>query len=302
MVSHTLKYELAMLKVAAAVALLGLNHSAQRQSQQPPLMLDIGANCGIYTMLFGANGYRCTPVEPLPTCILHIRRSIELNRFGERVDVQQHGASDVEATFEVPVGTCSPYYGLGHSERLHTNEKSYTTAVPARVFVPNHLDAPWFVKIDTEAHEAKVLASLAPLLRRRRIAYLFFELSPHNWFQANVTREWGYAALQDALDAPGYKSYLFAMGEGDRVMCKRMAHTTHGDACAHLRLPKEPEADGSHFGLRAIQQLLHSQAPVYGLPLGVANAVNTSWGRTSFGMNVLSVAPVGSPVWSAYSL
>ena len=58
--------------------------------------------------------------------------------------------------------------------------------------------------------------------------------------------------------------------------------TAEGDACAHLRLPKKPEADGSHFGLRAIQQVLHSQVPVYGLPLGVANAVNATWGRTSF--------------------
>ena len=44
-------------------------------------------------------------------------------------------------------------------------------------------------------------------------------------FKAPRTQHRSYAALKDALDAPGYKSYLFAMGEGDRVMCKRMAQT-----------------------------------------------------------------------------
>ena len=58
------------------------------------IVLDIGANIGIYTLLAAKRGATVFSIEPDPDSLLHLRRHVEMNGFFHRVSIMEMAATE----------------------------------------------------------------------------------------------------------------------------------------------------------------------------------------------------------------
>lgn len=125
------------------------------------LILDIGANCGAFTIPLAAAagaGSRCLSFEPNPIMIARLQANLRLNGLSARVEIQPFalGATPGEATlsFAGNLGEASLRTAAGQA-RQHVT-------VPVRRLSDCLLDAAdyetIFPKIDVESYEPEVLS------------------------------------------------------------------------------------------------------------------------------------------------
>ena len=63
--------------------------------QDPEMvLLDIGANIGVFTVPAAARGHTVMAIEPFPPHLKLLKRSIEMNGLEEHVEIYEHGLSD----------------------------------------------------------------------------------------------------------------------------------------------------------------------------------------------------------------
>jgi len=68
---------------------------------QPPLVVDVGANLGWFTLLAASYGCRVISFEILPKAVQLIRLSLELNHFTDRVQLYHLGMSHISGNLTV---------------------------------------------------------------------------------------------------------------------------------------------------------------------------------------------------------
>ena len=86
----TLRYEIDDIR--AAISLVNLWHEVN--SGKSGLFVDVGANCGIYSLIMASLGHTCLAIDPLPTCVDDIRASARRNGFGPgQLQVVRRGVS-----------------------------------------------------------------------------------------------------------------------------------------------------------------------------------------------------------------
>jgi len=143
------------------------------------VVFDIGANVGIYTLLFseaiGRPG-RVFAFEPSPLNVRHLERHLELNRVWN-VEVVEVAVSDSSgtATFDTTSGSCTG--------RLETGGDLAVDTTTIDEFVGANHVRPSLIKIDVEGSEALVLRGAARTLRELRPQIL---LATHS---ADIKRE-----------------------------------------------------------------------------------------------------------------
>lgn len=137
--------------------------------------IDVGANCGYYTLLLaslvGETGH-VSAFEPYEPLVKLLRQSIQVNGFSERVQVYPAAASDQQGQAILHV----------RDDRLGDS-----TLVPAEAWafhqVPTiQLDQCAttidFVKIDVQGYELQVLAGMQELIERSPSIAIALEFSP----------------------------------------------------------------------------------------------------------------------------
>ena len=218
----------------------------QRWTPSPKLGLfvDIGANCGVYSLIVASLGHRCIAIDPLPRCVEAIKASAADNGFDHSVAVFNGGVSDAAFNFPVPLRVCSPYYSLGATSETRrraglwsasdSNATTQAQAYPLTEVLQwagqgTH-DAIMMVKIDAEGHEVRILSSMRHLLRHQKIDIVLWELTPSKWLNANVTRAHGIATL-NAMFSQSYHSFFSSRP----AFCDRHGLTT--DVCQFARHP-----------------------------------------------------------------
>src|ERR1700680_2207455 len=151
------------------------------------VVLDIGANIGIHTMLLaklvGPSG-RVLSFEPTDYAVQKLRRNIDLNsRLAERVTLF-HCFLAAKDGGDVPDSIYSSW-PLTESEGLHNKHLGLampTNAAPSRSIdgILAELDGPsvQLVKIDVDGFECEVLRGATALLRDSRPIFMM-ELSPY---------------------------------------------------------------------------------------------------------------------------
>jgi FkbM family methyltransferase len=138
-------------------------------------VIDVGANFGYYTLLFGAlvgDTGHVYAIEPNPTVVPRLRRSVDLNGFARRTTVVAAAAGSMhggEVFLFAPHGeakngtvVCSPEAIPPDSGTVYTVPAVGLDEVTA---VMPRID---FVKIDVEGSEESVVAGLMRTLTRDR--------------------------------------------------------------------------------------------------------------------------------------
>ena len=233
---NTLKYEQDDVRVAIQLALRHrLDHGAG-------LFVDVGSNCGLYSLIMASLGHRCIAADPLPTCVQDTRGSAADNYFQpSRLAVFHSGVSDAYFTFRVPTHMCSPYFEVGSTSEVRRrvgswSDTDHATTTHARA-APLTEVLRWasengsdimMLKIDTEGHEVRVLASAIPLFKRGTINVVLWELTPSKWAQANVSRAFGLETLSSIFSQRHYYSFF----SGRASFCD---HHKKVAACQHVR-------------------------------------------------------------------
>lgn len=174
------------------------------------VMVDIGANLGIFTLVAAQNVGGAGQVhafEPVPANFRRLCENVALNGFGN-VFTNQVAAGPVVGELQLGLdgeteltGTqMSGGYGAGSALRQLT-----VPMVPLDRYLAERLPdrSIRFVKIDVEGYEAEVLRGMRVLLSGQRIDFLILEI---NVYALSRVR----AEIQDVVDQlldPGYQLY-----------------------------------------------------------------------------------------------
>ena len=303
---NTLKYEANDLRWAAEIG----EHALRAHGAGT--LVDIGANCGVFSLMMAAQGHRALAYDPLPLCVADMLEGRDANGFGERMQIEPLGISDRDESFSVPTTLCSPYFQVGSGQyRAHRRwhalddisgraQASSTTLVAALAAATPPVDDVFLLKMDTEGHEPRVLRSGRPLFHAHKIRRMLWELSPAKWARANVSRDDGLRAIADVVDGAGYVTVgRKPAGGGWLPAC-------HADPRVCSRTPprslEERLAAAGTTSNEALGRLLGRLHGFFFMPLGAAafanatlRAVDAGQDSPNVGRNLVSVDVSRSP-------
>jgi FkbM family methyltransferase len=168
-------------------------------------VVDVGANYGYYTVLFGdlvgPGGY-VHAIEPNPAAVAFLKNSVRHNGFAERTCIHQIavGASEGKATLCVPNG--DPKNGhllpVGEDGKWGYSPVHEVKRMPLDRLLSDET-AVDFVKIDAEGSEADIIAGMEQVIRKFQPAIVL---------EFNTARYDNPAAFFAKLSAPYSKVRL----------------------------------------------------------------------------------------------
>jgi len=149
------------------------------------VMLDVGANIGIYSVLAAARGARCISVEPFPINIVELRHNIEANGLTDRIKVIEKAVGKAAETGRMAYSRDIAGIGaqnIQYSDRFRPDRKRPEITIQIET-VDNlvergEIPAPTFVKIDVDGDEANVFAGMEEVLRTMPPRLLMVETTP----------------------------------------------------------------------------------------------------------------------------
>lgn len=151
---------------------------AARQVNQGSAVLNIGANCGYYTLLFAAAGASVVAVEPQRHLFENIKLSTMLNGWSGRVRVERCVAGVEER--DVTLQLYPDFHGSAHvtsNLEEHPDLAGGTDTVkerPAHELMPEATCA----FIDAEGYEPLIWEGLAPLREKKQLEWVALEWAP----------------------------------------------------------------------------------------------------------------------------
>ncbi len=148
--------------------------------QSAGLIVDVGANTGLYSLIAGRCGRAVMAFEPVPAIREILQRNVDANRLERAITVMSAALSDRDGcgTLFLP----DPSHGLIETSASLDAEfqaHAYTIAVMT-TSLDRLVDAATkagVIKIDAEGHEAAVLRGAAGVIERDR-PVLFVEVLP----------------------------------------------------------------------------------------------------------------------------
>ena len=146
---------------------------------KPPLVIDIGANAGFYTLFSAAGGARVLSIDPQPHCVHYVHAGVKLSGFSDRVrvinafaaagDDESFGAvllrSGCWGTFpsydgEAFVKTYLEYFEMGGAKRIDVPFVSIVRTVQDIAVHAMGDEGILILKIDAEGVESNLIGGL----------------------------------------------------------------------------------------------------------------------------------------------
>ena len=195
-----------------------VEYNAFREAVRPgDLVLDIGANVGAYSLLFGqwtGPAGKVFAFEPAPETFIALCRHTQMNHLEGIVLPQCLAISDRAATLEF---AADRFHG---TNRLRSTTESgdgksaiiQVQAMTIDEFCAQNNLQPDFIKIDIEGFELAALVGARKTISagRGKLA-LFVEMHPAIWENIGVSRR----EIMEELDRQGLRAEPLVDGEGD---------------------------------------------------------------------------------------
>jgi FkbM family methyltransferase len=169
------------------------------------VVIDIGANVGLYSLAAAAKGAQVHAFEPVPATAARLEASLALNpEFSDRVTVHAEGLSDEPGSLTLFTESLEGYSGHA-SAHLATEAQVESIEVPMDTLDTAMADLSGpvrLVKVDVEGHEPAVLDGGVAFFERVRPEFLFVEIEEDHLARAGSS---GAAFYQRILDL-GYEA------------------------------------------------------------------------------------------------
>lgn len=184
---------------------------ADRIAPDAGVVIDVGANLGIWSLMFAARMAlpgRFVLFEPNPDTAVALRK-LSWPAQVARIDILEKAAADAPGTAEF---FAEALYGETSSlVSGHSNRGAKTVTVPVTTLDEEmaalDIDRVDMLKIDAEGYDMKVLAGARRLLETQAVGAVQFEYNTP-WAQAGSTLSFAFRYLQDK----GYRVYLLKAG------------------------------------------------------------------------------------------
>jgi FkbM family methyltransferase len=156
------------------------------------LVVDIGANVGIYSLASAARGARVVAFEPVPSTASRFERSLALNDFKEGVSLKRVAVSDRSGELTLVAESMAEYSGHASAHRSPGEGTEAVTVPTARLddALSGEEQQIRVIKADVEGHEQAVFDGAADVFERLSPEYLLVELA------GDLLREAGSSANQ----------------------------------------------------------------------------------------------------------
>jgi len=191
--------------------------------------IDIGANCGWYSMLAASHGREVYAFEPLQRNLRLLHASRAANGF-RRLHIFGAAASDSPGTLVIGASFTNGIVGeLRESEPATALLTDYVASVCVDVCVPRHIPVA-VIKIDVEGHEYRAITGASKLIQTWRPAII------SEFFPRALDANSGHSAgdYLDLLESFGYALSVI----GDDAVCdkktifEKVQHRDHIDILA----------------------------------------------------------------------
>ena len=234
--------------------------------EQGRLVVDVGANDGIFSLLSAARGCDVVAFEVQTSCISLAEAQWRLNGVREKIQLLRRPALD-ETNIKVLVPPAKGCSGILTVQESAQGKGTVLDSLSVTDALQSHPKAHIaFLKIDIEGGEAKVIAGARPLFEQRRIEMAVVE--SHHWKKGNAREsmrlvgmvfEYGYTITclyhtawhrQNPLPAPKsienreWRSFEEWMGSADEL-----TKPFHGDdrfQCVDLFFKKLSDVEAVH--------------------------------------------------------
>ncbi len=123
------------------------------------IVLDVGANVGIYTLLAAKRGARVIAIEADPSNIEILRHHVHLNGFGDRVTILHMAASDKD-------GALTLFRSPGNSGHSNLFEGVESVLIPGKTIDSLGLPPIDVCKMDIEGAEMMALSGMQDIISR----------------------------------------------------------------------------------------------------------------------------------------
>ena len=134
---------------------------ARRKAPSEGICWDIGANVGLYTLLFSRCSKHVFAFEPLPRNIRYLARALEVNRVSN--------ATIIPCAMSDCVGLSGFQRGANWAEgRLDSTGRQPVAVVSADTFAATYKVIPSLLKVDVEGAELSVLKGAQELLMHHK--------------------------------------------------------------------------------------------------------------------------------------
>ena len=160
------------------------------------VFLDIGSHLGQYSIVAASMGRTCVSVDANPNNIQHLRSSMALNGFGDRMHIVNTGIDDTGGNFIRVSGESQNTGGW----RAHPCTRSQPSCVPTTTIdnliedLGIDFDRGFIIKMDIEGSEPKAIKGASKVLRHTKAIFMEWQNSQ------------GYAEMFETLRLSGFKA------------------------------------------------------------------------------------------------
>jgi FkbM family methyltransferase len=146
------------------------------------LFIDIGANCGSYSILASkVSEAEVIAFEPNTATFLKLKKNIELNYSGEKIQLRKIGISNKIGQESITINSGPKNFIVDHSSKENTELIGVSTLNAELQDLQ-----PTFLKIDVEGHEIQVLEGATEILKNKGVIVVIIEAN-------GMTERYGYS-------------------------------------------------------------------------------------------------------------
>lgn len=176
--------------------------------------LDIGANCGYYSIMLAKEFKRLqvTAFEPNKEAFTKFNNTLKINpNLASRIDLKNFGLSNTSGALEMTSLEKFGYLQTGGSTIIRNNKKDI---IKTKIFTCNFRtgsevikfkNKKLCIKIDVEGHEYNVIQGLEKILKEN-----------YTFIQIEIVKQ-NYEKTNNFLNNIGYKSFYKIMGREDWI-------------------------------------------------------------------------------------